>query len=73
MTDKDYAVSDQMTSFLCNFARSGDPNGSALPVWAASDAGNKTVLMIGEGETRKAKPSLMKMIRTMLTNKAVGE
>jgi hypothetical protein len=29
--------------------------------------------MIGEGETRKAKPSLMKMIRTMLTNKAVGE
>ncbi len=73
MTDKDYAVSDQMTSFLCNFARSGDPNGSDLPVWTASDAHKKAVLMIGEGETRMAKPSLLKMIRTMLTNKAVGE
>ena len=73
MTDKDYAVSDEMTSFLCNFARSGDPNGSDLPVWTASDAHKKAVLIIGEGETRMAKPSLLKMIRTMLTNKAVGE
>ena len=33
----------------------------------------KKVLMIGEGETRMAKPSMLKMIKTMLTNKAVGE
>jgi para-nitrobenzyl esterase len=73
MMDKDYAVSDQMATYLCNFARTGDPNGDELPAWAASDEHNKTVLMIGEGDTRMAKPSLMRMIKTMLTNKAVGE
>ena len=73
MTDKEYAVSEQMVSYLSYFARTGDPNGSDLPAWAASDEHNKTVLMIGENETRMARPSMVKMIRTMLTNKAVGE
>jgi len=72
-TEKDYAVSGQMVNFLCNFARSGEPNGSDLPVWAASNAHNKAALMLGEGDTRMAKPSLIRMIKTMLTNKGVGE
>ena len=72
-TEKDYAVSGQMVNFLCNFARSGEPNGSDLPVWAASNAHNKAVLMLGEGDTRMAKPSLIRMIKTMMINKAVGE
>jgi len=29
--------------------------------------------MLGEGETHMDKPSRLKMIKTMLTNKAVGE
>ena len=69
---KDYAVSEQMVSYLCNFARSGDPNGAELPAWTAAAQRGK-VLMIGEGEARMDKPSLLKMIRTLLTNKAVGE
>jgi para-nitrobenzyl esterase len=74
MEDKDYAVSEQMVSYLCNFARTGDPNGEDdLPNWEASAPQQKKVLMIGEGETRMAKPSMLKMIITMLTNKAVGE
>jgi len=72
-TDKDYAISEQMVSCLCNFARNGNPNGGGMPDWAAAAAQNKKVLMIGEGETRMAKPSMVKMINTMLTNKAVGE
>ena len=72
--EKDYAVSEQMVSYLCNFARSGNPNQEGgLPAWTASALQKKRVLMIGEGETRMAKPGLLKMIRTMLTNKAVGE
>ncbi len=72
--EKDYAVSEQMVSYLCNFARSGDPNQEGtLPAWTASAPQQKKVLMIGEGDTRMAKPGLMKMIHTMLTNKAVGE
>ncbi len=74
MEDKDYALSAQMVSYLCNFVRTGDPNGDReLPVWEASSQKQKKVLMIGEGETRMAKPNTLKMIKTMLTNKAVGE
>ena len=31
--ERDYAVSAQMTDFLANFARCGDPNGTGLPRW----------------------------------------
>ena len=31
--ERDYAVSAQMTDFLANFARCGDPNGAGLPRW----------------------------------------
>ena len=72
-TEKDEAVSSQMVGYLCHFARSGDPNGDALPVWQASAPDQRQVLMIGEGETRMGRPSLVKMIHTMLTSKAVGE
>lgn len=63
-----------MVSYLCNFARIGDPNCDGdLPVWKASSQKQKKVLVIGEGETRMAKPNTLKMLKTMLTNKAVGE
>lgn len=31
--ERDYAVSAQLTEYLANFARSGDPNGEGLPRW----------------------------------------
>ena len=34
--ERDYAVSAQMTDFLANFARCGDPNGAGLPRWERS-------------------------------------
>ena len=74
MEGKDYAISEQMVSYLCNFVRTGDPNqAGALPAWAASDAHRKQSLMIGEKDTHMAKPNVLKMIKTMITNKAVGE
>ena len=36
MEQKDYALSDQMTDYLTNFAKSGNPNGDGLPLWAMS-------------------------------------
>ena len=71
MTEKDCTLSNQMTDYLCNFVRTGDPNGSSLPAWEA--ATGKRALCLGEQPTRMAKPSTVKMIHTMLTNKAVGE
>ena len=71
MEEKDYTVSKTMVGYLCNFAKTGDPNGEGLPKWEAADQGK--VLMVGEGETRMGKPNPLKLIYTMLTNKAVGE
>jgi para-nitrobenzyl esterase len=74
MEQKDYDLSEQMTDYLCNFAKTGDPNRAAqLPTWIASDASQKRVLCLGEKPTQMAKPNLLKMVVTMLTNKAVGE
>jgi len=74
MEDKDFALSDQMTDYLCNFVRTGDPNKAAqLPTWVASGRGQKRVLCMGEKDTQMRKPNLLKLIGIMLTNKAVGE
>jgi len=70
---KDYALSEQMVSYLTNFAKNGDPNGAGLPQWKAAVPGERKVLCMGEGDTRMAKPSGLKLWYTMFTNKAVGE
>ena len=74
MEQKDYDLSEQMVDYLCNFVRTGDPNKAAqLPTWIASDKTQKRVLILGEKKTHMAKPNALKMIWTMLTNKAAGE
>ena len=74
MEDKDYALSEEMVGYLCNFVRSGDPNqAGVLPTWIASDRSQPRVMKLGEGNTGMAKPNMLKMIHTMLTNQAVGE
>ena len=74
MEQKDRDLSDQMADYLCNFCRTGDPNKAAvLPTWIASDRTQKRVLILGEKDTHMGKPNMLKMIHTMLTNKAVGE
>ena len=74
MEEKDYALSRQMVDYLCNFVRTGNPNkGGVLPTWIASDRRQKRVLRLGEKATHMCKPALLPMIKTMLTNKAVGD
>ena len=74
MEQKDYDLSEEMVRYLCNFAKTGDPNrGDAVPAWQPSTKSQTKVLRLGEQATAMGKPRLMKMIYTMLTNKAVGE
>ena len=74
MEQKDYDLSAQMVQYLCNFVKTGNPNKSGqLPQWVASGKGQSKVLILGEQDTHMGKPSMLKMIGTMLTNKAVGE
>ena len=74
MEQKDRELSEQMVSYLCNFVKKGDPNeGGVLPTWIASDKTQKRAMVLGEKPTGMGKPSMLKMIKTMLTNKAAGE
>ena len=74
MEQKDFDLSEQMVNYLCNFVKTGDPNKAAqLPTWIASGKGQGRVLCLGEKPTCMAKPNALKMVKTMLTNKAVGE
>ena len=74
MEQKDRDLSNQMTDYLCNFVKTGDPNKAGeLPTWIASDKTQKRVMCLGEKPTGMRNPSMLKMVYTMLTNKAVGE
>ena len=70
MQEKDYALSEQMVSYLCSFAKTGDPNAEGLPRW---EAAGKRSLRLGEGETGMYKPNTFRLLYTMFTNKAPGE
>ena len=72
LTKKDRELSRQMVGYLCNFVKTGNPNGGNLRAWTAANHDKRT-LILGEGDTRMGKPSLPKLVWTLLTNKAVGE
>lgn len=74
MEEKDYTLSRQMVDYLCNFVRTGDPNsGETVPVWQRTQDAGKNVLRLGGRDTAMGKPSTLQLLKTMLTNKAVGE
>ena len=72
MEDKDYTLSDEMVSYLCNFVRNGNPNGENLPEWKKC-TGSKSVMIFGDEDTKMGKVNMKKLIVTTLTNKPVGE
>ena len=73
MEDKDFDLSRQMVAYLTNFCKHGDPNGDGLTPWNAMGPKQDKVLRLGEKDTHMGKASMLKLIKTMLTNKAVGE
>ena len=70
MTEKDHALSEEMTDRLCAFAATGNPNTKDYVEWAA---GGKRALVLGDKDTAQGKPSKAKLWFTMFTNKAPGE
>ena len=73
MTEKDRALSEEMTGYLTNFAGTGDPNGAGLAPWKKASAAGKRVLRLGEKDTGMDTVSMCKLVVTMLKNPAVGE
>lgn len=72
MEQKDYDLSNQMTTYLCNFAKNGNPNDESIPEWTSQTVAKKAAIL-GEGDVRMGNPNMAKLIFTMLTNKSVGE
>ena len=62
-----------MSDYLCNFVKTGDPNGEGLVEWKQAKAGQKEVIRLGEGDVRMDKVSKAKLLWTTITNKNVGE
>ena len=69
-TDKDRAISEEMSDRLCAFAKNGDPNTADYVEW---HSGAKKALIIGDKDTAMSKPSSLKLWATMFTNEAPGE
>ena len=72
MEEQDYSVSDKMTTFLCNFAKNGNPNSDDLIIWDPVSKSGKT-LIIGEKPEKMGRANTLKLTGIMLTNKSVGE
>lgn len=72
-TDHDYKLSDFITTALCSFAKTGNPNEAGSEEWKPTTAANKQVMVFGEALPRMGKLNKLKLWITMFTNKAVGE
>ena len=72
MEEKDYQLSEVMTSYLCNFVKYGNPNGenNTIPEWNKCK-NDKDVISFGNDISPKGKMKML--IINTLTNKPVGE
>lgn len=73
MMPQDHDLSGQMVRYLANFAKTGDPNGEGLPRWEAMSRSQRQVNRLGEAPTHMDGVSMPRLVKTMFTNKAVGE
>ena len=74
MEARDQELSAEMVRCLCNFAKSGDPNrGEKVAPWTPAQTAGKQVFCMGEAPAAMGRVSMLKLVKTMLTNKAVGE
>ena len=71
--EKDYQLSDTLTDYLCNFAKTGNPNGEGLLEWTPTKTQADPVLCWGESEIRMDQVDMDRLKYIMETFKPVGE
>ena len=54
----DYAMSELMSSYFVNFARTGDPNGPGLPKWPAFTESSQTVMHFDAKSSARPVPNM---------------
>ena len=55
---EDHAMSDLMSSYWVNFAKTGDPNGPGLPPWPAFTGKNQQVMVFDAAPGARTYPAL---------------
>jgi len=72
-TKENLALSDTISSYDINFARTGDPNGKGLPQWPAFNAKNPQVMVFDAEPSARAYPLLerVKVLDSYFGNIAV--
>lgn len=60
-TGADKSVSDEVSSYWVNFAKAGDPNGSALPAWPAFTEARQQVMNLNDPSKAIPVPNLEKL------------
>jgi len=73
MVRRDYALAEQMTDYLTNFAKTGNPNSHGLPAWYPAVKHQKQALHFGEGLTQMGNASIRQLWKTMLFRSYAGE
>lgn len=71
--EKDRQLSEEMVSYLTNFAKTGNPNGSDLARWEPQAEGQAEVMRLGEGASHMGDVSMEKLYETMRNSHATGE
>ncbi len=72
-TQLDDMLSDKMSDYLCNFAKTGNPNGEGLPEWTPMKKEDDLVLHCGEQGISMSDVDMELLHEIMRTNVAVGE
>lgn len=47
-TPEDWKIAEMMSSYWANFASTGDPNGSGLPIWPAFNVNRAVIMEVGD-------------------------
>lgn len=68
-TEKDYELAEEMTDYLTEFAKTGNPNCDGRTEWKSGT----TALTLGDNPTEMKNPKALKLWYTMFTNHAPGE
>ncbi len=60
--DIDFEISNKMSDYWTNFAKTGNPNGKGLPKWESYDVKNENVLVIDKVIESKTLPTKKEML-----------
>ncbi len=69
----DYVLSENMSDYLCNFAKTGNPNAAGLDIWTPKKEEKDMVLCWGESGIGMGNVDMELLHEIMRTNVAVGE